>query len=203
MSKDPGFSFIDESELREARQELRDEIKAAYRDVRGSGWLLARRISAACATRAWLDWGFVTAWDWIQCDLPMMASATFHHLRQAGDFIKTLSHPEAEQWEAVSVWSVTTVLPVLTKNPERAALVLENLQAGATQQDMRRLVAAERPDLHIEAEYRTIKLRVSLSVYEKWRQAVECVAREVDAAEPTDDQIAESLAAAKILEQCE
>jgi hypothetical protein len=173
---------------------LRTDVVRCYTHLRRSGWDLAVHVSQICQDASYTAWGFSSAAAWAEADLPTIAK-NLGHYRAAGTFLLALPEEEREKWIEFPVWHAIAGGKLLTQAPD---VLLEKLQSGATQAQIRQASAKALPDQHHESEWRTIKLRVCLPVYELWERAVHRA--EYDSCEntPTDDKIAEALANAKL-----
>lgn len=168
----------------------------SYANMETSAWQLARDVSAMAASRAYLDGGYATLTHWCRERIPQLVR-NLRAVRRAGDMLLRQDDATRERWLTVSMWNACAAGTLLERDP---VVVLERLEAGASQSDIRKLVAEHQPDQHLEHEWRTVTFRVSLPVYEKWQQALHRAAYEACKDTPTQDDLIECLAFALINE---
>jgi hypothetical protein len=175
---------------------LREQAQAAYRTLRLSGWQLALYCHRIVAERSYLAWGFTSANAWATVDLPAIARNLTHYCAM-GRHLLALPADQRDAWMQFPVWNVIAAGKWLEQAPQQ---VLKALQEGRTKAQMQQAAAAALPDQHHEHEWRTIHLRVSKPVYEKWQQAVCRAEYEACKAEPTADDVVECIATALLNE---
>ena len=176
--------------MNEQTDALRADVVRCYTHLRRSGWDLAVHVSRICQDATYTAWGFSSAAAWAEADLPTIAR-NLGHYRAAGTFLLTLPEPERAKWIEFPVWHAIAGGKLLTQAPE---VLLEKLQSGATQAQIRQASAKVLTDQHHDSEWRTIKLRVCQPVYELWKRAIHRAEYEACKATPTDSDVVECLA---------
>lgn len=181
--------------LQMTSDELRQDVNRCYTHLRRSGWDLAVHIANICKDATYGAWGFATATQWAEADLPTIARNLTHY-RKAGEFLLSLPEEEREQWLDYPVWHVIAGERLLKRDPQK---LLDVLQSGADQDTVRQAVRAD-PDLHYETQWRTIHVRVSAPVHEQWVAAMHRAAYEACKPRPTPDDMISCVSSALINE---
>jgi len=181
---------------------LREKAKHAYRGEIASGWDFACYAAEIVRESRWLTWGFTNAKAWLKEDYPHMHPTNFSHYHLAGKWMLELPEAEQHAWSQMPVWQCIKALPALA-DPATRQRLLEKMLDGASENEVRKELVAAKPDLHLEAEWRTITLRVSLPVYEIYEHAQRLARFMAGQDSPTDEHLLEAMAQALLGEWAE
>lgn len=156
----------------EATAAIMEEFRAARQRYVEMSWNFIALIGRVVDEAAYLP-AYPSVSRWVSAELKGIATlSTVTRALRALRAVRSMSPALRERATALPFWNVAEAVLGMPKEPEAAVGLVES---GASQAKIRHMVREGQPDLHEEAELRTVRMLVPASVHEQWKRAANVV----------------------------